>query len=167
MANTNSIPTHLGIILDGNRRWAKRNGLPTLQGHRQGMDNFKDVSLAAFGRGVKFVSAYIFSVENWQRTQEEVSYLMNLVNKGIQKHLETYHQAGIKLVMLGSRQGIEKKILASIDTAIEKTKANTKGTFVLCFNYGGKQEIAEAAQKLAKQGSEITFESLDQAIGLA
>lgn len=146
------LPNHLGLILDGNRRWAKRQGLPTLQGHRQGMDNFKDVSLAAFERGIKYVSAYIFSTENWQRTQEEVSYLMSLVVKGVEKHLDTFNAAGIKLVMLGSRHGIDRKILKTIDGAVEKTKHNLKGTLALCFNYGGHDEIVAAAQQLVDRG---------------
>jgi undecaprenyl diphosphate synthase len=164
MTDTITLPTHLGIILDGNRRWAKQQGLPTLQGHRQGMDNFKDVSLAAFDRGIQYVSAYIFSTENWQRSQEEVSYLMSLISKGIQKHLATFHAANIKLVMLGSRQGIDAKILKSIDQAVIQTEQNLKGTLALCFNYSGQQEITEAAQKLAKTGQEITVKSLDEAI---
>lgn len=162
MSNTTvtALPQHLGIILDGNRRWAKEQGLPTLQGHREGLENFKDVSLAAFDRGIRYVSAYIFSTENWQRTQEEVSYLMGLVNKGIEKHLDTFHQAGIKLVMLGSRNNIDTKILKTIDQAVSKTKDNLKGTLALCFNYGGYDEIAQAAQAVAASGQTITADTL-------
>jgi undecaprenyl diphosphate synthase len=153
-------PTHLGIIMDGNRRWAKQHGRPTLEGHREGLEVFKDIALAAIERGIKFVSFYVFSTENWQRTQEEGSYLMGLVNRGIEKHLDTFHQAGIKLLMLGSREGVDAKVLKTIDQAVAKTKDNTKGSLALCFNYGGQQEIAEAAQAVADSGQSITQESL-------
>lgn len=159
-----TLPVHLGIILDGNRRWAKAKSKPTLEGHRQGLETFKDISLAAFERGIHYVSAYIFSTENWQRTQEEVSYLMGLVVKGIDKHFQTFHEAGIKLLMLGSREGLDQKILKTIDQAVEKSKNNTKGVLSICFNYGGQQEIAEAAQKLAAAGQEITIESISQSL---
>lgn len=161
---TATLPVHLGIILDGNRRWAKQQGKPVFDGHRQGLETFKDIALAAFDRGVTYVSAYVFSTENWQRTQEEVSFLMSLVNKGIEKHFETFHQAGIRLLMLGSREGVDPKILKTIDEAEEKSKNNQRGTLAVCFNYGGQQEIAEAAQALAKKGETITTESLNQAI---
>jgi undecaprenyl diphosphate synthase len=155
-----TLPTHLGIILDGNRRWAKQQGLPTLQGHQAGLEVFKTISLAAFDRGVQYVSAYIFSTENWQRTQEEVSYLMGLVSKGIERHLDSFHEAGIQLIMLGTRTGVDGKVLKSIDKAIEKTKHNLRGTLALCFNYGGQQEIADAAQALAQKGEDITPQAL-------
>lgn len=152
---TSTLPKHLGIILDGNRRWAKSLGKPTLEGHRQGAEVFKDISLAAFDKGVEFVSAYVFSEENWRRTQEEVSYLMGLVTKSVTKHLQTFHEANIRLVMLGSRERLDKKILKAIDESIEKTKSNTRGTLALCFNYGGHQEIAAAAQALVDQGEQV------------
>lgn len=162
---TASLPNHLGIIMDGNRRWAKQQGLPTLKGHRQGLEVFKDISLAAFDRGIKYVSAYVFSTENWQRTEEEVSYLMSLVNRGITKHLDSFHQAGIKLVMLGTRAGVDEKILETIDKAIAKTKDNVRGTLALCFNYGGREEIAQAAQQLVDQGEiAITPAKLEAAL---
>ena len=150
-------PTHLGIIMDGNRRWAKQHNKPLMDGHRAGLDVFKDIALAAFDRGIEYVSAYVFSTENWQRTQDEVSYLMGLVNKGIDKHLETFHQGGVKLLMLGSRTGIDEKILKTIDRAVAKTKDNTKGTLALCFNYGGQQEIAEAAAKASQPINEASL----------
>jgi undecaprenyl diphosphate synthase len=158
-ANQQALPVHLGIIMDGNRRWAKSHGRPQLEGHRQGLEALKTVTLAAFERGVKVVSAYVFSTENWQRSQEEVSYLMALVGKGIQKHLQTFHQAGIRLVMLGDRAGIEPTILQKIDKAIAQTANNQKGTLALCFNYGGQEEVVQAAQAASTEG-QITVESL-------
>jgi len=162
---TENIPNHVGIILDGNRRWAKAQGLPTLDGHRRGMEVFKDVSLAAFDRGVSFVSAYIFSTENWKRAEEEVSYLMGLVVKAVEKHLDTYHEAGIRLVHIGSREQLDKKVLDAIDRSVEKTKANTRGTLALCFNYGGHQEIVDAVQQLIDHGETmVSKETLSRAM---
>lgn len=159
--NKQTLPVHLGIIMDGNRRWAKAAGLPTLQGHQQGLEVFKDIVLATFDRGVPYISAFVFSTENWQRTQEEVSYLMGLVSKGISKHLKTFDEAGIKLLMLGSRQGVDAKVLKQIDQAIAKTSNNSRGTLGLCFNYGGQEEIVAAAQTLLDQGEkELTIDKL-------
>lgn len=162
---TETIPKHVGIILDGNRRWAKAQGLPTLEGHRKGMEVFKDVSLAAFDRGVQYVSAYIFSTENWKRAEEEVTYLMGLVVKAVEKHLDTYHEADIRLVHLGSRDNLNEKVLEAIDRSVEKTKNNTRGTLALCFNYGGHQEIVDACRHLIGQPqTKVTKESLGQAM---
>ncbi len=159
-----SVPTHVGIILDGNRRWAKQEGLPTLEGHRRGAETFKQIALHAFGRGVSNVSAYIFSQENWQRTEEEVGYLMNLVTKAVESYLDEFHERGIRIVVLGRREGLRKKVLESIAKTEEATKNNTNGTLALCFNYGGREEIADAAAQLAAQGKDITVEGIGSAI---
>lgn len=142
---------HLGLILDGNRRWAKAQGLPTLEGHRRGAEVFKTISLAAFDRDIKYVSAYVFSTENWARTQEEVTYLMKLVIKAAEKYLDEFHQKGIRIVVLGSRDKLDKPVLAAIDRTTERTKDNTKGTLALCFNYGGRHEIVDAVRKIVDQ----------------
>lgn len=164
MSLESSVPVHLGIILDGNRRWAKSKGLPTLEGHRQGAENFKTVSLAAFDHGIKYVSAYVFSNENWARTQEEISYLMKLVLNAVEKYLDEFQQKGIRIVILGSREKLGKKVVEAIDRTIERTKANSKGTLALCFNYGGQAEIVDAVKDIidqkipAKEVSEKTIE---------
>jgi undecaprenyl diphosphate synthase len=147
MSNNTQTVQHLGLILDGNRRWAKAQGLPTLEGHRQGAEVFKTISLAAFERGIKYVSAYVFSTENWARTQEEVSYLMKLVVKAVEKYLVEFHRRGIKVIVLGSRAKLDNKVLDAINRTVERTKDNTNGTLALCFNYGGHQEIADAVNK--------------------
>lgn len=156
----NSLPNHVGIILDGNRRWARAQGKTTLEGHKKGAQNFKDIALHAFDRGISNLSAYIFSSENWQRTEEEVGYLMNLVVKAVDEYLEEFNERGIKIVILGRRDGLRKKVLDSIKSTEDKTKNNTGGTLALCFNYGGYQEIVDSANKLARDGKEITEKSL-------
>ncbi len=146
------IPKHLGLILDGNRRWAKAKGLPTLEGHKQGSENFKTISLAAFDHGVEYVSAYVFSAENWQRTEEEVRYLMTLLMKAVEKHLKTFHKANIRIVLLGRRDGLSDGVLKSLEKSEALTKDNTRGTLALCFNYGGKDELVDAVRHIIAGG---------------
>ena len=149
---TDPIPKHLGLILDGNRRWAKAKGLSTLEGHKQGSENFKTVSLAAFDRGVEYVSAYVFSAENWQRTEEEVGYLMSLLMKAVEKHLKAFHKANIRIVLLGRREGLSAAVLKSLEKTEQLTKDNTRGTLALCFNYGGKDELVDAVKHIMASG---------------
>lgn len=166
-SNTQTIPNHLGLILDGNRRWAKQNGLPTFEGHRRGAEVFKKISLAAFSKGVKFVSAYAFSMENWQRSKEEVNYIMNLAVKATEQYLDEFHAAGIKILILGERAGLSRSVLKAIERTESKTAANTKGTLGICFNYGGYHEIAAAAKKLIAQKvpvEDITPEAIEGAL---
>src|SRR5688572_8314061 len=95
-----TIPAHVGIILDGNRRWAESQGLPVLEGHRQGSEVFKQIASHAFSKGIRYVSAYIFSNENWQRSDKEVGYLMDLVTRAVEQYLQEFHARGIKVVIL-------------------------------------------------------------------
>lgn len=157
------LPKHIGLILDGNRRWAKAKNLPVLEGHRQGAEAFKDVALRSFEKGIEYVTAYVFSTENWQRTEEEVGYLMSLLMKAVDKHLDTFNKAGIRVVVLGRREGLSGSVLKSIEKTETKTKDNTKGTLALCFNYGGQDEIVDAVKQIVAQGyaaNEITKELL-------
>lgn len=157
------IPQHIGFIPDGNRRWAKSRGLPTLEGHRIGYANLKEIGKHAIKKGVKYVSAYVFSTENWNRDKEEVAYLMDLALWLASHELNDIHKENIRLRFLGSLDGISKKMIEAIHRAEELTKNNTKGTLALCFNYGGQQEIVDAAQKLfekTKRRSEVTREAL-------
>lgn len=147
----NSVPKHLGLILDGNRRWAKERGLPTLEGHRQGAEAFKTVALAAFDRGVKYVSAYAFSTENWQRTEEEVGYLMRLFVKAVEKHLNTFHKADIRIVILGRMAELPDDVRTALEKTENKTKDNTRGTLAICVNYGGQEELVDAFKKLVAE----------------
>jgi undecaprenyl diphosphate synthase len=162
-ATEQSIPRHLGIILDGNRRWAKEQGMKTLEGHQRGAEVFRDIVYAAFDRGIEYVSAYVFSTENWQRTQEEVSYLMGLVVKITEKYLDEFHEKGIKVLILGSREGLDDKVKKSLDQTVEKTASNTRGTIALCFNYGGKQEIIDAIKEVpADKIADLTPDKFEQ-----
>lgn len=163
MADKQTKLKHLGIILDGNRRWAKSQGLPTLEGHQKGAEVFKEISLAAFDRGIKYVSAYVFSTENWSRTQEEVSYLMKLVLKAVEKYLNEFQKHGIKIEMIGSRQGLSKDVLKAVEKAEAQTSENSNGRLGLCFNYGGQQEVVDAIKQLPNDKiDQLTPDSFEQ-----
>lgn len=163
--SSGAIPTHLGIILDGNRRWAKDRGLSSLQGHQAGSDTLKVITQAAFERGISYVSAYVFSTENWNRAQEEVSYLMNLALKFATKELDQLIENNVKVVIIGSKEHVELKLLKSLKKVEEESKDNTGGTLALCFNYGGYQEITDAVKKIVSEGkaeADITQEDISK-----
>ena len=145
---TNNIPKHLGLILDGNRRWAKKQGIPQLEGHRKGYENLKEIGLAAIENGIEYVSAYVFSTENWNRGKEEVGYLMKLLLWVAKNEVNYLHKENIKVLFAGSDDRLDKNIIDAIKTAEDKTKNNTKGTLILCLNYGGHQEIADATKRI-------------------
>jgi undecaprenyl diphosphate synthase len=147
-----AIPVHLGLILDGNRRWAKEQGLRPFEGHRRGYLRLKQIALAAFDKGVQYVSAYVFSTENWNRDPAEVAYLMDLLHWVATRELNKLHRHNIRVVFLGSHRGLSSAILEAIQQGEAKTAHNTGGTLVLCLNYGGQQELADAAANLIRAG---------------
>jgi undecaprenyl diphosphate synthase len=161
---TPALPVHVGLILDGNRRWARSNNLPQLEGHRTGYNNLKDIAKHAADQGIKYLSAFIFSTENWNRSKEEVTYLMNLAYTLLTRDVRELNKENIRVLWLGSRERVSKKLQSAIDKAVESTKNNTRGTLCLCFNYGGQQEIVEAAQQLSAQGIEITHDNFQAAL---
>lgn len=152
---------HLGIILDGNRRWAKEKGVAAFEGHRRGAEVFKEIALNAFDNGVTYLSAFVFSTENYTRPQEEVSYLMKLVIKAVEKYLDEFHKKNIKIVVAGTREKLEENVLTAVQKTEEKTKHNSGGTLILCFSYGGRQEIVDAVQSLVKNGT--SSDEIDEA----
>lgn len=141
-------PTHVGIILDGNRRWAKEHELPAAKGHEQGAVTLKQIAFTAFEQGVQYLSAYVFSTENWQRSKTEVNFLMKLLIKAVELHLEEFNQKNIKIVVVGSQKGMPKSVIDALARTVQKTANNTGGTLALCLNYGGKQEIVDAVQAI-------------------
>lgn len=148
MPNTNNDLKHLALILDGNRRWAKQQGLPVVEGHRQGAEIFKDIALQIFDRGVEVVSAYVFSTENWRRAKDEVNFLMKLVIKAAEKYLDDFMKKNIKIIIIGSRENLPKNVSKAINRVESTTQSNNGGTLALCFNYGGKEEIITATQNI-------------------
>jgi undecaprenyl diphosphate synthase len=146
----NNNPRHLGLILDGNRRWAKEKGLKPFEGHRRGYLRLREIAIASFERNVEYVSAFVFSTENWNRTKEEVNYLMDLLNWVATSEIKKLHKKNIRVVFLGSKKRLSPKILKNIHNAEELTKNNTGGTLALCLNYGGQQELSDAIALIVK-----------------
>lgn len=147
-----AVPKHIGFIVDGNRRWAKLHGLPTYEGHMAGYNAIHEVAEATFAAGVTYMSAYIFSTENWKRSEDEVSRLMGLVLKLLTADLPKFDEKNIRLRVLGSRERVSERILKAIDDAEARTANNTAGTLAICFNYGGQLEIADACKKIVQSG---------------
>lgn len=154
----NVLPKHLGFIVDGNRRWARERGLPTLEGHRRGIELVADIAEECHKQGVKIVSFYIFSTENWNRSKEEVEYLMDLVEKCLKKFIKRCLKTDTKIAILGTKERLSDRLKEAVKEAEEKTKECKENILGLCFNYGGKQEIVDAANKIE---GEVTIEKLE------
>lgn len=146
-------PTHLGIILDGNRRWARDRGLTLIEGHRAGYKALERVTEAAFKAGIKYVTAYVFSTENWNRAEEEVEYLMKLALRVFKQDLNKLHKKDIRVRWLGTREKLSDKHIEAINKAVEKTKNNKSGDLCFCFNYGGQHEIIDAFKSYVREGN--------------
>lgn len=150
--DTPAIPVHVGFVVDGNRRWAKKHGLPAYEGHLAGFNALKDIAKASIEKGVQYVSFYVFSTENWQRSQDEVSHLMTYTLKVLTNDVKQLIKQKVRVRIIGSREGVSKAILSAIDKAEADTANFTRATVIFCFNYGGQLEIAEAAAKCAQEG---------------
>lgn len=160
MSNTGVIPTHVGFIMDGNGRWAKQRNMPRNYGHQKGAENVDNVVTACFNRGIKYITLYAFSSENWQRPKEEVDKLMDLFSKFLKKFLKKLLKNEIRLIVTGERKGLSESLIEQIDDAELKTKEFDK-VLNLAINYGGKQEIVSAVNKLIKSGiSTVTEEDI-------
>lgn len=146
--NSSTIPVHIGFIVDGNRRWAREKGLPTLEGHRRGFKKVEDVASECVDKGIKFVSFYLFSTENWSRAEDEVAYLMDLVRKNAARLKKRFLKEDIRCVVMGRKDPAPEDILKRLTDLEEATKNGSRGTVCICFNYGGHWEIADAATKL-------------------
>lgn len=145
-------PKHVGFIVDGNRRWAKQHGLPAYEGHMAGYNALQDVLVEVLDQGVKYVSAYVFSTENWKRSEDEVGRLMGLILKIFTADIHILQEKNIRLRVLGTKENLSEKVLKAINEAEEATRSNTAGTLALCFNYGGQMEIVDAMKQLVKKG---------------
>jgi undecaprenyl diphosphate synthase len=147
-----AIPRHVGYIVDGNRRWAKKHGLPAYEGHLAGYNALKDVGIATLEAGAEYMSAYVFSTENWKRSADEVKRLMGLTLKVVSSDVPVFNKYNVKLKIIGSFEGVDPKIVKAMEKAEAATENNTGGTFALCFNYGGQQEIVDAVKKIVQSG---------------
>lgn len=154
MTNTSSVPTHIGIIMDGNRRWAKEHGLSIAEGHKQGYLTLKHIAKAALKRGIRYMSAYAFSTENWSRDKTEVRDIMKLFLWGLKHEVAELNKEGIRIRIIGSKMKFGAATMRAILHAEEMTKKNTRGTLLLCLDYGGQQEIVDAVKRIAELGYE-------------
>ena len=167
MTNPPVVPNHIAIVMDGNGRWASRRFLPRIAGHRQGVDSLKRCVKACAARGVKVLTVFAFSSENWNRPAEEVSGLMDLLAMAIAREVPQLKGDGVQLHFVGDRAGLSEKVTAGLAHAEAATASNSRLVLNVCFNYGGRWDIAQAASRLANEGRAITQESLDRALALA
>jgi undecaprenyl diphosphate synthase len=143
-------PVHVGVIMDGNGRWAARRGLPRIEGHQRGLEALRETVRAAIEFGLDYLTVYSFSMENWNRPVQEVADLMGLLKRFIHNDLSELHKSGVKVKVIGARANLKPDILALLEEAEERTKANSRLTLIVAFNYGSRQEIAGAARALAE-----------------
>ena len=150
MENINRIPTHVSIIMDGNGRWAKERGRERVAGHVEGVESVRACTEAAVETGVKYLSLFAFSEENWNRPQQEVEYLMKLMFKAMADELPTLMENGVRFIVLGNRSRLSEKLNSEIDALMAKTAANDRLSLIVFLSYSGKWDILQAAKKLAK-----------------
>ncbi len=158
-----SLPVHIGIIMDGNGRWAKKRNLPRTNGHKAGLDTAKLIVKAASELGIKYVTLYVFSTENWKRMQDEVNYLMGLIKLNLRSEFNFYKQNKMRIKHLGNLEGLPKDVQNEIIEAVNETSHFDGLTVTLAINYGGRDEIIRGIQKLISKGTnqnitEKTFE---------
>lgn len=145
---------HVAIIMDGNGRWAAERGLPRVEGHRQGVETVRRIVEASMELGITHLTLFSFSSENWSRPEQEIYDLFGLLRRFIRRDLAELHKNGVKIRVVGSRIGLEDDILRMLDDAVELTKDNTALNLTIAFNYGGRDEIARAAQRIAEDAKD-------------
>lgn len=164
-SSNETAPVHLGLILDGNRRWAREHGLSNAQGHRQGYQNLKTIGKAALKMGVRYVSAYVFSTENWSRDKQEIRDIMSILRWVLKHEVKEFHKDNIRLRVIGSKAKLGAALLTAIHDAEKLTEKNTRGTLLICLDYGGQQEIVEAVKKITAAGTkpeDVTVEMIEK-----
>ena len=162
-----AVPHHVAIVMDGNGRWATRRFLPRVAGHKQGVDSLSRCVQACLDRGIGVLTVFAFSSENWNRPADEVSGLMELLAMSLGGEVPRLKANGVRLYFIGNRERLSEKVQAGLRQAELATSVNQKLIFNVCFNYGGRWDIAQAAQKLVNTGQAITELSLDRAMALA
>lgn len=152
------MPAHVAIIMDGNGRWAAQRGLPRFEGHRKGIEAIRRAVRIAIDLGIRYLTVYSFSAENWRRPEEEVSFLMGLLKRFVRHDLAELHTNNVRVRIIGEREGLASDIRLLLDEAEQLTRDNTGLTLVIAFNYGGRQEIASAVRALARKVQEGTLD---------
>ena len=149
------IPAHVAIIMDGNGRWALERGLPRLSGHKAGTENLREVIEACAEFGIKYLTIYAFSTENWNRPEEEIQGLMGIFRTMLDRELNDLHKNGVQLRHIGRLDGIDKRLQQKVQEAIKLTKGNQTLILNVAFNYGGRDEILQAVKKIVANGENI------------
>lgn len=162
-----AVPAHVAIVMDGNGRWASGRFLPRIKGHQQGVVALKQCIKTCIDRGVKVLTVFAFSSENWGRPDEEVEGLMELLVSAIDREIDELHRNEIRLIFPGGRSTLSPKVQSALDAAEQHTRDNRKITVNVCFNYGGRWDVVEAARHLASRGEDITEQSLSRHLALA
>ncbi len=162
--DSQNLPKHIAIIMDGNRRWAKQRGLSTKEGHKAGSKNLERIATFCNEIGIKYLTVYAFSTENWKRTKEEVSALMFILKANLDSMLRKMDLKNIKIRVIGEKENIPKDIQERIDKLVEKTKNNTGLILNIAFNYGGRAEIVHTCKKIAEKvkNGEINIEDINE-----
>ncbi|MDD2505337.1 MAG: polyprenyl diphosphate synthase [Bacilli bacterium] len=158
------MPKHLGIIMDGNRRWAKQNGKKNIEGHLAGANRIIELSKYIFKKNIKYLSIYAFSTENFGRSAEEVNYLMGLIVKFFNEKLNEFHKENIKIIFSGRKEPLSNKVWDIICKVVSLTKNNTGGTLNICLNYGGRNEIIDAINKLISDKEDINEDNFKKCL---
>ena len=156
------IPKHIAIIMDGNGRWARERELPRLAGHRAGTENIRRVLRCFDEHGVKCLTLFVFSTENWSRPQPEVEGLMNLLGEAIDRETEELHSEGVRLVHLGSLDGLPQGLQQKVNDSVELTRNNSRATLCIAINYGGRAEIVDAIKRIVRD--DIPPENIDEVL---
>ena len=162
--NVDSVPHHIAIVMDGNGRWASRRFLPRIAGHRQGVEVLKRTARACAQRGVKVLTVFAFSSENWKRPAEEVSALMDILVVALSREMAYLKKEGVKLHFIGARDQLSERVQKSLQDAESQTVENTSLTLNVCFNYGGRWDIVHAARSVLAAGEVLTEASLALAL---
>lgn len=158
------LPKHIAIIMDGNRRWAKQKGIPVSLGHKEGAKTLEKIVRYANKIGIKYITVYAFSTENWKRTEEEVATLMGLFQSYLDDYSKRADSENIKVKIIGSKKELSKKMQDSIEKCMERTKENTGITFNIALNYGGRDEIVNAVKQVVQNVKEgkLNIEDIDE-----
>jgi undecaprenyl diphosphate synthase len=166
VAMLRSPPRHVAIIMDGNGRWAKARGLPRALGHKEGVEALRRAVEASRELGLTHLSVYAFSTENWSRPQTEIDALFDLLRVFVRRDLTRLHKDGVRIRIVGSREGLSEDILSLIDEAMEKTRDNTRLTLNIAFNYGGRGEIVAAMREMARavEAGRLKPDQIDEAM---
>jgi undecaprenyl diphosphate synthase len=151
---------HLAIIMDGNRRWAQQRKLPTVAGHRAGVEALRRTLRAARARGIHYVTVYAFSSENWRRAEDEVRGLMLLLEEVVKREVPALVRDGVRLKVIGRLDELSSGLRRAVDRAVERTSAGTQNTLTIAFNYGGRAEIVDAARALVREG--VPADAIDE-----